>query len=209
MAILEVNHNQINFESKEYLNLKSLIPKLQKKFPLEAYSINNFLVNGVDIDINSEDPILIRPIHTEDHIQISFNKNDILLNDIVSQLPLLLDKIIKRILICAMELKADDEYNATKSLSKAIEAVDTFIESVVYALDNTPDENELIATLPVKELQIHLLSVLKAINTASSKDDTIMLTDLLEYELKDNLTQWKILIIPVLKQNIRDQSISF
>jgi hypothetical protein len=209
MAILEVNHNQINFESKEHLNLKSLIPKLQKKFPLESYTIENFLVNGVSIDINSEDPVLVRPIHTEDHIEINFNKNDILLNDIVIQLPLLLDKIIDRILKCASELKIEDEYKANISLTKAIEAVDTFIESMVYALKNSPNENDMINSLPVKELQIHLLSVLKAINTASSKDDTIMLTDLLEYELKDNLTQWKILIIPVLKQNMRELSISF
>ena len=53
--------------------------------------------------------------------------------------------------------------------------------------------------LPIKNLQIHLLSVLKAIETAHNSKDIVMLEDLLEFELKDNLTKWKILVTPALK----------
>ena len=52
----------------------------------------------------------------------------------------------------------------------------------------------------IKQLEIHLLSVVKGILTAEKKNDTVMLMDLLEYELKDNLTQWKITAIPQIKR---------
>ncbi len=49
------------------------------------------------------------------------------------------------------------------------------------------------------ELEIHLLSVLKAVLKAKEKQDLIMLYDLIEYELLDNLKQWKIIAIPELR----------
>ncbi|MCO4753017.1 MAG: hypothetical protein KC478_00975 [Bacteriovoracaceae bacterium] len=52
-------------------------------------------------------------------------------------------------------------------------------------------------------VKIHLLSILKAIQSASQHQDRVMLADLLEYELQDNLTQWKISAIPLLKQMIQ------
>ncbi len=52
-------------------------------------------------------------------------------------------------------------------------------------------------------VKIHLLSILKAIQSASLSNDKVMLADLLEYELQDNLTQWKISAIPLLKQMIQ------
>ncbi len=52
----------------------------------------------------------------------------------------------------------------------------------------------------IQKLDIHLLSILKALIPAKEKGDLIMLCDLLEYELIDNLTQWKIKIVPALKK---------
>lgn len=49
------------------------------------------------------------------------------------------------------------------------------------------------------ELEIHLLSVLKAITKAKELGDLLMLCDLIEHELLDNLKQWKIAALPELK----------
>lgn len=54
----------------------------------------------------------------------------------------------------------------------------------------------------LKAIEIHLLSVLKAVQSAEKADDRTMLSDLLEYELQDNLTQWKIKAIPQIKRRI-------
>ena len=57
------------------------------------------------------------------------------------------------------------------------------------------------AELPlIKDSHVHLLFVIKAINQAQHKKDALVLDDLIKYELKDNLTQWKIDLIPQMKR---------
>ncbi len=51
-----------------------------------------------------------------------------------------------------------------------------------------------------KESHIHLLFIMKGINQAHQKGDLVALEDLIKYELKDNLTQWKIDLIPQAKR---------
>lgn len=52
-------------------------------------------------------------------------------------------------------------------------------------------------TIPgIKASHIHLLFILKAMNQAHNKQDYVALEELIKYELKDNLTQWKIDLIP-------------
>lgn len=52
----------------------------------------------------------------------------------------------------------------------------------------------------VKESHIHLLFIIKAINQARIKSDLIALEELIKYELKDNLTMWKIDLISQIKR---------
>ncbi len=48
-------------------------------------------------------------------------------------------------------------------------------------------------------LEVGLLEILKQLVPARQKNDLIMLCDLLEYELTDNLVQWKTQVIPSLQ----------
>lgn len=54
----------------------------------------------------------------------------------------------------------------------------------------------------IKESHIHLLFILKGINQAQQKHDSLVLEDLIKYELRDNLTQWKIDLIPQIKRQL-------
>ncbi len=201
MAIIEVNSERISFDENSFLNLKEILPKLQKNFPVENYQIKKFTINGEDVDINSEHAALIRPIANRDYIQITFDEKTILLAEIVEDLTGLITKIINEIELGTNYLKQDQNASGEKHLIKIIEAIDVFIQSVTHCCQEIFTNAEAKAGLPIKELQIHLLSIIKAVNSAQSKKDYIMLTDLLEYELKDNLRQWKILILPVLKKH--------
>lgn len=51
-----------------------------------------------------------------------------------------------------------------------------------------------------KSSHISLLFIMKGINQAFLKSDWTALDELIKYELKDNLTQWKINLIPLLKK---------
>lgn len=91
---------------------------------------------------------------------------------------------------------------ANQSFVEVIELMDLYIQLVsrVYRVLRTDLKTMNFKDESIQKLEIHLLSVMKALLQAKEKDDTIMLCDLLEYELIDNLTQWKIKILPELKK---------
>jgi hypothetical protein len=51
-----------------------------------------------------------------------------------------------------------------------------------------------------RDSHINLLFVMKGINQANQKGDLVALEELIKYELKDNLTLWKIDLIPQAKR---------
>jgi hypothetical protein len=110
--------------------------------------------------------------------------------------------------ITAQIQKLTGQYNAgeidkaNQSFVEVIELMDLYIQLIsrVYRVLRTEMEGISFKDENVQKLEIHLLSVIKALLQAKEKNDTIMLCDLLEYELVDNLTQWKIKVLPELKK---------
>tara|TARA_B100001971_G_scaffold213155_1_gene245529 strand:+ start:119715 stop:120152 length:438 start_codon:yes stop_codon:yes gene_type:complete len=123
-------------------------------------------------------------------------------------LPRYIDKILYNIdcSINSINNQEDSEEEVIKifdNLSSFISLVSIiFRDSIFQTYDNE-------TTDVLKTLKIHQLSIVKALKSAMKNDDLLMLTDLLEYELKDNLTQWKISAIPQLKQALRRQKLVF
>lgn len=97
---------------------------------------------------------------------------------------------------------AGNQEEANDAFVEVIELMDLYIQLVsrVYRVLRTDLELMSFKDESIQKLEIHLLSVMKALLQAKEKNDTIMLCDLLEYELIDNLTQWKIKILPELKK---------
>ncbi len=95
-----------------------------------------------------------------------------------------------------------DTEAANSAFVEVIELMDLYIQLIsrVYRVLRTDLKNMNFKDESIQKLEIHLLSVMKALLQAKEKDDVIMLCDLLEYELIDNLTQWKIKILPELKK---------
>lgn len=91
---------------------------------------------------------------------------------------------------------------ANAKFGEVIEIMDLFIQlmSKIHRTIREDMREKFVKSATIQNLEIHLLSVLKALIPAKEKDDVIMLCDLLEYELIDNLTQWKIKAIPELKR---------
>lgn len=52
----------------------------------------------------------------------------------------------------------------------------------------------------IRNQHISLLSILKGLASAMENQDTIAQEELINYELRDNLTQWKINLLPQLKK---------
>ncbi len=91
---------------------------------------------------------------------------------------------------------------ANQTFIEVIDLMDLYIQliSKVYQVIRTDMPDKSFKDENLQKLEIHLLSVIKALVQAKEKNDVIMLCDLLEYELIDNLTQWKIKVLPELKK---------
>ncbi len=117
-----------------------------------------------------------------------------------------IDYINSLILKIIHQYQANEIDKANKTFIEVVELLDLYIQLMtkVYSALRINFKNKPFKDEQVVNLEIHLLSIIKALLPAKEKGDIIMLCDLLEHELMDNLTQWKIKIIPELKK-LKDQ----
>ena len=91
------------------------------------------------------------------------------------------------------------EYQSNHILSQLSSEVGHFVELTTLLARLVTLRTKV--TIPdIKESHIQLLFIFKAMNQAQAKKDNTALEELIKYELKDNLTQWKILLIPQIKK---------
>ena len=131
--------------------------------------------------------------------QVSAQTQDTLL----STLPVL-QEFLQSILteINSLELNHDGPtYLLDDSISRLTLNVSQFVELTTLQ-SRLLKKRELEVPARVKESHVHLLFVMKAINQAFQKQDLLGLEELIKYELKDNLTQWKIDLIPNIKRSL-------
>jgi hypothetical protein len=86
-----------------------------------------------------------------------------------------------------------------KKLSRLTNEVSQFVEITTLLTRAVSKRGEGVS-MEIKSSHIKLLFIMKAISQAQTKNDFIALEDLIKHELKDNLTQWKIDLIPRLKK---------
>jgi len=112
------------------------------------------------------------------------------------------DYIISQIQVLINHFQADNLQAANTQFIEVAELMDLYIQLMgrIYQVVREHNPGKPLKDEGIQRLEIHLLSVMKALLSAKEKNDNIMLCDLLEYELIDNLTQWKIKILPELKK---------
>lgn len=91
------------------------------------------------------------------------------------------------------------EYHFNHILSLLSSEVGHFVE-LTTLLARLVTLRTKVTITDIKESHIQLLFIFKAMNQAQAKKDNTALEELIKYELKDNLTQWKILFIPQIKK---------
>ncbi len=109
--------------------------------------------------------------------------------------------LLKKIEEVSREYGQDNLQKGHALFSETLEILNLFIQLMAKTtqilLENKNDP-EMKKT--IQKLEIHLLSVVKAIYTAHQSNDFVMLCDLLEYEIVDNLTKWKIEVLSKLEK---------
>lgn len=97
------------------------------------------------------------------------------------------------------EFKADREFFWNRKVTKLTTDISQFVE-LTTLLSRIIMSRQQLTVAGIKESHIHLLFVVKGMNQAQLKQDYVALEELIKYELKDNLTQWKIDLIPQTKK---------
>lgn len=113
-----------------------------------------------------------------------------------------IDYIISQVQVLIVHFQSGDLNAANAHFVEVAELMDLYIQLMgrIYQVIRANNPDRPVKDEGIQRLEIHLLSVMKALLSAKEKNDNIMLCDLLEYELIDNLTQWKIKILPELKK---------
>ncbi len=130
----------------------------------------------------------------------SFGEMDSIFSETISISLDLLSDIIQQI-NSIDNFSAEKEYFWNIQLSDLSSDITKFVE-LTTMLSKLLASHKKVTIPEIKQSHVHLLFVLKGINQARQKLDSVVLEDLIKYELKDNLTQWKIDLIPLIKRQL-------
>jgi hypothetical protein len=97
------------------------------------------------------------------------------------------------------DLTPEREYIWNNQLMSLTSDVSQFVE-ITTLISKVMMNRKHSIFMEIKESHIQLLFILKGVVQAQQKQDLFALEDLIKYELKDNLTQWKIDLIPQTKR---------
>lgn len=202
MATIELNNREIDINTESIRTVAELIPCLKDNHLTPSEYMTNISINGEEVSRNNESKFLNKKIENEDIINFSVSNSKSLLLETVDELPSYIDHLIDTIELAVSFSNNNQSILMKTLLTEIISKIDCFIQLITQIHRGLTVESDktLKSGQTVKELQIHLLSVTKALLHAQKRDDEIMLIDLLDYELKDNLTQWKITAIPQIKR---------
>tara|TARA_R110000868_G_scaffold55424_6_gene172333 strand:- start:7322 stop:7972 length:651 start_codon:yes stop_codon:yes gene_type:complete len=163
--------------------------------------ISQISVNGEPLDVDQEDDIMPSRVGQFESIDFRLQSNIDLAFEALNSCNAYIDNIVSQIsdlTVAYQECRVED---SNQLFAEVIEITDLFIQLVSRIQKTLRSHLQEKWQKPhcVGQLEIHLLSILKAIVPAKEKNDLIMLCDLLEYELVDNLKQWKIKALPELR----------
>lgn len=195
MPSIMIDQNLCQIHTGNIRTIGELIPKLKEEFLQKGQILLSIQVDNKNFKPGSDDLLSSFDLTECEKINFKTQEKKSIAQETLDYLPEFLESLIVEINECTLAA-------STNKLYRIIEKVDIFIQLMtnIHKTLNINSEHRLEMGLTIKELEIHLLFIIKAVNTAFKKDDQIMLQDLLEYELIDNLTQWKIQAIPKIKK---------
>jgi hypothetical protein len=187
----QCNLNDLGIYEKSAM-LDKVIPQVEKKFLNNYQYLRNLSINNINVsDILSSTTYTIE---NRDLLKFEiFTDHNCHIETLNLSLTAI-DKISKTLTDCS-----NLSYNELVCrLSVSVELIDITLKNVIQAHSdfNIPTNVTYPSGFNFHKLKIHLLSIFKAVGIALKTQDHVMLSDLLEYELKDNITQWKIYVIP-------------
>jgi len=202
MAQITVNNNKLDQEFQESNTLSDALDQILSEQQHEKKIVSAIKINGKTLSVEEEEEALMNNLESFESVEFILQSSIDLAFEALDSCGLYIDNIIGKI-NTMISLYADNKQDEANIIfADAIDTIDLYVQLIsrVHKTMRTHYKEKFVKSETFQKLEIHLLSVLKALIPAKEKNDMIMLNDLLEYELIDNLTQWKIQAIPELKK---------
>ncbi|PIP90993.1 MAG: hypothetical protein COW01_15155 [Bdellovibrionales bacterium CG12_big_fil_rev_8_21_14_0_65_38_15] len=200
-VVITINNKKV---VDEFNNNATVSDVVQNILSQEAYTdqiISQIIVDGKELSTQEEDDVLPLRLGQFENINFTLKSNLTLAFEALHSCNGYIDNIISQISALTASYQACQTDESNILFAEVIEITDLYIQLVSRIQRTLKAHLQEGWEKPhsVQQLEIHLLSILKAIIPAKEKNDLIMLCDLLEYELVDNLKQWKIKALPDLR----------
>ena len=122
--------------------------------------------------------------------------------DAIDSCHVFIDLVIQKINLLMEDYNKNDLNQLNAHFIEVVENMDLFVQLIdninktLYLYFGEKYNKDKI----IRNLESALLSIVKSLIPVKEKNDIIMLCDLLQYELVDNLEEWKMKAIPELKR---------
>lgn len=201
MTTVTLNERRISLKTDDNGTVSSLIEQLYNEVVADNEVITECFLDGEAFEVGHPHNIFESALGDFRKINLMTKTNLELGLEALDSCPAYIDNMCEKIqhLISAYQTQGA---GTNELFGDIVDTLDLYIQlmSQIFQILKSNRGETFKKGDEIQKLEIHLLSVLKAMLPAKEKEDIIMLTDLLEYELIDNLTQWKIKIVPELRQ---------
>ncbi|MBH47607.1 MAG: hypothetical protein CME71_05505 [Halobacteriovorax sp.] len=200
-VVITINEKVSNRSINNNATLSDVVNEILSESAHADQIISQICINGKALDVDQEDAIMPTRVGQFESIDFRLQSNIELAFEALQSCNAYIDNIVAQIAELTAAYQECRTEESQQLFAEVIEITDLFIQLVSRIQKTLRSHLQEKWQKPhsVSQLEIHLLSILKAIVPAKEKNDLIMLCDLLEYELVDNLKQWKIKALPELR----------
>lgn len=200
-VIISVNNQTITENFNPNATVSDVVQNLLGQNEYADQIISQITIDGKVLNVDEEDSVMPSKLIEFGRINFTLKSNIELAFEALESCNLYIDTIVEQISHLTQSYQEGRNDDANIQFAEVIEITDLFIQLISRVQKTLRGHlaSKWVKPTNVTQLEIHLLSILKALVPAKEKNDIIMLCDLLEYELVDNLKQWKIKALPELR----------
>jgi len=187
---------EVTIESDKLL--KELIIDVFALEDRRSNSVISVKVNGNDLDFKDYD-LLSSRVDVIGEISFITKSKSTLVCSALSSCREYIDVACEKVNIICELYARNMIHDASVHMTELVDTMDFFVRTMSQIKNTVRSLSKERFELLMAEhsnIEIHLISLLKSLLVAQQTQDIVMVTDLLEYELKDNLNVWKEKVIP-------------
>lgn len=203
MITLELGNDSFSLDG-EIITLRQAIGAVETDGGLSTNeSITSIVINGEAYSLDQVEEVLDNTLAELNYPSLQIQNAYEIAFDALEDCKGHIDQLLDKIIITTAEFNKGNIDEANLYFADLIELLELYIHLVtrIHATARKGNPEYFADKDMVKNLEIHLFSVIKALVPAREKNDIVMLSDLLEYELMDNLKQWKDQAIPLIQES--------